>query len=435
MRRLTVTEGQSFSIDMALAPRLRAAMTRLEQQLRPTLSFFKEDGDRFVIHNMIGTIRLSGQAVIEVEPKTQENDDWVAAVLDLIIGGDRIDIGGDRLGGRIPQPTQLLDVLAAVYADRLLLAMRRDGPIRVVSRRSTVLGFIKGKLDTTEYVRTACLAPHRFPVSFDDITVDNDFSRTLALVAHCLATATGSLTIRSTLSDLAETLSEGRSIDLTMDPTIARREIPSQWAVYKPAWSIAVAVLSHMSLLRPIGNEHGLEVAIESWPLLERLLTRALDQVPSLTGEELNLRPKSRQETVLLEPIGLNGLKRGVHPDGELVRGDRTVATFEAKYSPKGGEWPKRDHVFQAIAAARACNSPLAVLVYPEMFEPQWAEVHAKGDYPYHLVAIGLGLFSYRKGARDRECAIRIKNLLRDSQALINHRSAIPERSSHHATC
>ena len=419
MQRIKVKEGQAFSIDAGLASLLQPAMERLHRQLRPRLSFFSQDGDQFVVNNVVGTIRLSSQAALEVEPKTQENDEWITAVLDLIVSGDRMDFGGDRLGGRVPQPTQLLDVLATVYAERLLHAVRRDGPLQVMTRRNAVLGFIKGKLDVTQYVCSAYYRPHLFPVSFEDISIDNSFSRALAFVAKSLATVSGSSAVRSTLTDLAETLCAGRPIDLVVDPTITERQVPSQWAVYRPAWSIAVAVLSHMSLLRPIGNEHGLEVAIESWSLLEQLLTRTLKHVPSVTREEHSLEPRLQHATFLMRPIGSDGLTRSVRPDGELRHEDRTIATFEAKYSTRSSGWPDRDHVFQAIATARALKSPLAVLVYPEMFGPKWSEVQAVGSYPHHIVAVGLGLFSYRKGTGDQERAVRIANLLKRSQALI----------------
>jgi len=418
MRRIDVLEGQPFTVGLKVEPQLRSAMTRIQRQLRPRLPLLAEANGQFVVHNIIGTIRLNHQTVLEVVPKTAHGENWQAAVLDLVMEGDRIDFGGDRLGGRIPRPTRLLDVLAVVYAERLLLALRRDGPICMIERQSGAMDYIRGKLDLTQYLRDVLYRPHRFPVSFDGLTKDNDFARGMAIVARHLADATDSMVIRSLLTDLAESLGGYEAGDQRPIDALARREIPPQWAAYRPAWSIAVAVLSRISLLRPIGTDHRLEVAIEAWPLLERLLVRALRRIRSVEPRFQDYSYTSQVAIDLLKPLGSNGLASVVKPDGMLLSGSRTVATFEAKYAPAGSGTPERAHVFQAISTARAWKSPLAVLIYPERFDARWAQIQAPNLYPRYLVAIGLDLFSYRQGLGDQDRAERLANVLRGPDRL-----------------
>jgi hypothetical protein len=117
---------------------------------------------------------------------------------------------------------------------------------------------------------------------------------------------------------------------------------------------------------------------------------------------------------LLTREPGSTGSARHAVPDGRLDDDDQVLATFEAKYARvgTGGPWPPREHVFQALATAAAHGSPLAVLVYPDRFDAIWWQAHGFHDSPSHLAAIGLGLFSYRRGPGDDERGQRILDLL-----------------------
>lgn len=415
MRRIQVTEGVPFSVDPELRTSLRGAADRLTAQLRPRLRLLREDSGQLVLQNIIGAIRLDDNTIVEVAPKVDGEEDWVSAVLDLLIGVDRIDVAGERLAGLAPRRPELLDVLASAYAARLQRAIGRDGPLLLIERRHADLGLLKGKLSISRYLIQATRRPHRFPVSFDELSADNDYSRALVLVARLLASFTTSQRVRTSLLESAAALRPGFAEDVRVDPSVARKPFPPQWAVYRPAWSIAVAVLTQTSLLRTSGQHHGLEIAIEAWPLLERLLERALDQASVLAtaaGDPLQREPKHPTPMLTAPSAGVSA--RSVEPDGQLVSTGTTIATFEAKYSRRalGSEWPLREHVFQALTTAAACHSPLAVLVFPEDFEPCWWDVQGFNGFPSHLAAIGLGLFSYRRGEGDRVRGERVVKLL-----------------------
>jgi hypothetical protein len=232
---------------------------------------------------------------------------------------------------------------------------------------------LKGKLQVTRWARDYVRHPTTFPVTFDQLTADNDFSRAMAYVARLLAGATSESRIRASLLEAASGLRPGAPEVASVPATAAYRPLPSQWAIYQPAWSVALAVLSQRSLLGRRGRLSGLEVVVEAWPLLETLLTRSLAaaSVQALAaGSAMVVDARSAQLLLAISP-GAEG--RVVLPDGRLSLGAKTLATFEAKYSPKDySDWPRRSHVFQALATAAACDSPLAVLIYPERFEPIW---------------------------------------------------------------
>jgi hypothetical protein len=416
MRSIACIEGEPFRVEPSLRDAIRAAGVRLNSQLRPRFQVLSEDAGRFIISGVIGAITLRPGLVLDVVPKTSPEDDWVHSVLDLLIGTDRIDAEGERAAGLSEQRRDLLEILAAIYAARLQRALKRDGPIVLITRRRAELGYLKGKLRVTPWLRQATWKPHRFPVAFDQMVPDHDFTRGLAMVAQLLARATRSPRTRGSLLEAARGLRPGYPEEARVSSDVATRRLPPQWSAYEPAWSVAAAILSQRSLLGAVGYYHGVAIAIEAWPLLERLLQRALSaavQLASKAGTQLHAPPKVRVR-LLDEPRGSAFASRGVEPDGRLELDGRTIATFEAKYRRRidQDDWPYRGDVFQALVTAAACGSRVAVLVYPETFPVAWWSVRGFDDRPTFLAAIGLGLFSYRGRGNNDALGKRILDLL-----------------------
>jgi hypothetical protein len=401
---LACVEGQPLPFGPEYDGLIRKAADRLALSLRPTLRILREVGGRPTLQGIVGSVRLDSVTTLEIAPKVPVGADWVPAVLDLLIGASRLDVGRDRLAGVSPRRRVLLDLMAAIYAARLQAALRRDGPLLILTRTEARLPVLKGKLQVGRWAREYLIHPTTFPVTFDQLSADNDFSRAMAVVARILANATSESRVSASLLEYARALRPGAP-DISVVPAgVIHRPLPTQWAVYRPAWSVAVAVLSQRALLGRHGRLSGVEVVVEAWPLLEELLTRALGAVSvqaHASGRTVVLDPR---QATLLTPIAAGQEGRDVQPDGRLSDGSHTLAIFEAKYSPRmSRNWPFRPHVFQALATAAACDSPLAVLVYPESFEPIWWNVEGFHSRPAALAAIGLDLFGYRSGLGDLE--------------------------------
>jgi hypothetical protein len=411
---LPCEEGAPFRLDPTLRPVLRAACARLEQRLRPSFSILEERAGEFILRGVIGTVELRPGVLLDIAPKVTPGDGWIDASLDLLLPATRIDIAGDRRGGMAAH-RNLLDVLAAIYAERLTWALRRDGPLLLMERRSNTLGVLKGKLSTTDWVRRAAWQPHRLPVTFQELTADNAFTRAMSHVAQLLARHSADARVRGRLLTAARELRPGAPEDALIDPRASLRALPTQWAAYGPAWDVTVSVLSRRTLLGVTGQRRGVSVVVEAWRLLETLLERSLQSTVRHAREHgFVLAAPKKHQTHLLEPHpGSVGKRSSVEPDGRLEDADgRNVATFETKYSRGLGVDPPREHVFQALTTAAACRSPLAVLVYPDRFEPVWWSVEGFNRQPATLAAIGLHLFGYRRGTGDRERGGRIYELL-----------------------
>jgi hypothetical protein len=388
------------------------------RRIRPTSHPLSQAGGQFTLSGIVGALELRPGLTLEVFPKTEPEEDWITAVLDLLLPATRTSVAGDREGG-LARRRQPLDVLAAIYARRLRRALRRDGPVLLMERHSEVRQQLVGKLDVTRWSRTAAWQPQDLPTSFQALSADNPFTRAMAFVATTLAATTRDPDVRGSLLRMARELRPGAPPSFVLDPAVEARRLPPQWAAYAGAWDVAVSVISRRGLLGSTGRRQGVSVAIEVWPLLETLLTRALKEAVRRGrdhGREMSCPPKF--DSPLIHPTpGSAGAPRAAKPDGRLLEGSETVATFEAKYSRGDGTKPPRAHVFQALATAAACRSPLAVLVYPDEFEAVSWETSGFDGRPGRLVSIGLGLFGYRRGEGDRKRGQRLLGLVEPAAA------------------
>lgn len=404
MRCIDVVEGKDFSLDRVNAERLREAVDRLQVKLKPRLPLLSESGGKFQLFNVVGTVDLGGGTVIQVSPKIEAGSEWVTAVVSLLTGREGIDVAGERRAGFSTNHSRLLEAVAQTYLRRLECAFRQEGPIVLLERRATELPYLQGKLDTTRWARTALWRPHIFPVVRTEFAQDNPFTRGLVLVSDSLAQVSPDPRTRAGLHALSRDLSVGLPRNAPPPNGIAARSLPEQWSAYKPAWSLAMAILSRTSLFGPTGSLSGVGLAIEPWPLLETLLERslqAMERVGKAAGRTLSYQMQG--EVALLRPRGSSPQERfAPRPDGRLLESGKVLASFEAKYSSYDGKSPKRDHVYQAVATAAACDAPIAVLVYPDTFEPQVWDVSGFSGRPAILVAVGLGLFQWHS-SRDSE--------------------------------
>jgi len=418
MQRIAVTEGQRLEFDAPTLSLIRAQIARVSRQLRPTTPFLSDSGGTCSIWNLVGSVALGPTKQLDIAPKVGSTDDWVSAVLDLLDEG-RTSITGTRQAGQSPHRRELLEALAMLYEQRLSHAVRLEGPLLMLHRERNIRRRLDGKLDVSAWSRSSALKPHLFPVDRDVFDADNDFTAAMAIVATRLACVTSSTGLAQRLSACARLLRPGLQPREVVDPSVIQRPIPAQWSRYGPAWSIAVAVLSRSSLLRRSGSSIGVEVAIEAWPLLERLLSRSLSaavKAAAANGRALITEPK--RSSSLLTPIQYEEASLGrVHhstavvPDGLLTEDGAVIANFEAKYVIPNAKEDIRPHVFQVVSTAVALGSPLAVLVYPEESPPVFWRVEGVGR-PVYVVAVGLNLFGYRRGSGDIERGKMLLDLL-----------------------
>lgn len=237
--------------------------------------------------------------------------------------------------------------------------------------------------------------PSVFPVSRTEISADNPYSRLLIEVAAALQRIASTRT-KLRLSTVARDLSLG-SIARGAGQVPLVRQLPSQWGAYRPAWSLALAILSKTSLFGPTGRHAGMSLAVEAWPLLETALGRTLAATCTQAGAAgRQLHSVLQGEVVLATPaLGFPGESFSPKPDGRLYEEGKLIACFEAKYAQFNGTMPDRNHIYQAIATAAACRAPVAVLVYPGRHTARAWTLNLPEGCPRRLLVLGLDIFRW----------------------------------------
>lgn len=425
-QRIAVTEYQAITgISAEQASRIRAAIVDLSAKLHPKRSFLAS-GDDLVIRNLVGTVHVTRDLVLDVSPRVAPDVPWTRALVDLMSPPTRVGFGGENRESERHPVRVLPDALAELYLDQLSRALRSEGPLTLMQTHHASPPSLTGRLDITRWLTERTLQPARFPQHRTLLTVDNPFTGLLVAVAHLLASGTSNPRTGSALRGIAGRLRPGLAPHVALDPSAALRDLPAQWRAYEPPWTTARSVVRRVAPLRRHGHLEGLGIALEPWPLLETLLERALRALVAVAGRKGHIGLRGYGHTglhPLRTPTGptVPGTghfhKRGdVDPDGLLKRGKETVASFEAKYTlptPEG----IRDHGFQALTTAAALRSPVAVLVYPTDFEAVRWELTGFTTHPAHLVAVGLDMYNYRSGHGDDSRAERLYRAIASSLA------------------
>ncbi|MDR1213549.1 MAG: McrC family protein [Propionibacteriaceae bacterium] len=402
-----------MSADLARA--IKTASQSLKHVLRPRFSQVGIDDRTVTFTNLVGSFRLDTGEIVKVRPKTDHGQDWAGSVARLLTPNTRVGITGSSHSRRRESgaDSALAVAIRIEYGRRLERALRSDGPVQAYERVSETTHRLRGRLQVTDWLRTAALKPTDFPVVRDELTIHNDFARAMALVAEAFARSTASPQLASKLHRLASNMTVGESIPARVNPAVTSRDLPPQWAKFDTAWDIARSFLNNRSLMGGPGRWHGFEVSVEPWPLLEELLQRALQTIvrQGLVPGVVNVPPKNRYGLLR----GTSGLT--VEPDGVVMGDGRTLASFEAKYTTKVRE---RDHVFQAVTTAAVLQSPLAVLVYPGDEGVHVEDVAGHNGNPGHLATLGLGMYRYGGLASDIENAKKIADAMVTNRLVID---------------
>jgi hypothetical protein len=410
MIRILAREGDPLDVDPATAQAVRRRLIALEQELRPRISFLAGGSDQPVIRNLVGSVQVSTNLVLDIEPKTQPGQDWAGSLLDLI-RDERVHFGGETQWAELTSRRVLPDAFARIYADQLSSAVRSEGPLLLLRHSQVSRARLAGRLDVSKWVTTRITHPELLPQREIALTVDNEFTAAMAWVADALAVRCSDPRVHDRLRSAALALRPGLPAHTYVDPGVVLKAMPPQWRAYGPAWETARAVLRRLSPLHRSGLLGGLGLAVEPWPLLETLLHRALDEAAAQgQAAGIDLHASGHSMHGLLAPAGADPSAplsrvhtlRSVEPDGSLRLGGRVVATFEAKYSVPTYTGT-RPHLFQAITTAAAAGSPLAVLAYPERSSPIVWETAGFHGRPRTVAAIGLDMYGYRRMPGDAE--------------------------------
>ena len=148
--------------------RLRVPQPVLARTARPSLQ----------AGQVVGVLDVPGTCV-EILPKIDRPDGAVRkALVHMLSVANGLPVADGEMARLAAQDETLLEFLVAVFADRLLTAVRRGLPHRY-RRRQDDLPLLRGKLDIPRQIARHVVRPDRLACNFDELSVDTPLSRVL----------------------------------------------------------------------------------------------------------------------------------------------------------------------------------------------------------------------------------------------------------------
>ena len=173
--------------------RLRVPDPVLTRTIRPSLR----------AGQVVGILNVPG-ACVEILPKIgEEGDDSVRrALVHMLAVAHNLPIADSEEAKLLSQRKNLLEVLVQLFADNLLVAVRRGLPHRYLAHED-YLPLLRGKLDIISQFTKNAARPDRLACRFDELSVNTPLNRVLKAAVIRLSKTTNSKSNARKLHELA----------------------------------------------------------------------------------------------------------------------------------------------------------------------------------------------------------------------------------------
>ena len=361
VRTFTVREWQELPIgergvSSATAQRLHALAERETRRLRlaqPVLSRTARPGLR--AGQVVGVLSVPG-ASLEILPKIDGDADSgvrrsLTRMLAIALG---LPVSEHETSSMATQRENLLEIVVRLFAERLLVAVRRGLPLRY-RRREEDLPLLRGKLDIRRQLLHHATRADRLACSYDELSVDTPLNRVLSAAVQRLSGVTGSAASGRRLGELAARFeSVGESADPLNEPVrLDRTNI-----AFHRLHTLARLFLAGNWQSTMAGGQEGFSLLFAMNELFEVYVGRVMRTV--LASRSVHLQ---RRDRFALEEAqrGIFGLKPDIVVDGDIV-----IDTKWKRLDPgKPNLGVAESDVYQMLAYARAYRARHLVLLYP----------------------------------------------------------------------
>lgn len=292
---------------------------------------------------------------MEILPKIDGEDGAVRRSLTRMLAvALGISVADRDTSSMATQREDLLEVLVRLFAERLLVSVRRGLPHRY-RRREENLAVLRGKLDIRHQLLRNTTRADRLACAYDELSVDTPLNRVLRAAVQRLAAVTRIAENRRRLGELAARLEfVGESADPLREPVRLDRTN----AAFHRLHALARLFLAGDWQGTTAGSEEGFSLLFAMNDLFEAFVGRCMQA--ALAPRPVRLQ---RHDRYALEEgrRGIFGLKPDIVVDGDIV-----VDTKWKRLDPgKPNLGVAESDVYQMLAYARAYRAKHIVLLYP----------------------------------------------------------------------
>lgn len=354
--RVACQEYGQIEVEDRLADRLHTAGLRARKRLKTEVLERTRHGVKAA--GVVGIISVPG-ATLEILPKIDGEDGEVrkALVRMLAVAWD-VRVADGELAGLDTQRRDLLEVLIGLFANRLLVAVRRGLPRRYVSHEED-LRLLRGKLNVVRQVTQLAVRPDVLACRFDELSENTPLNRVFKAAVNRLAGVTRSAANARILAELAARLefvgdspvplAEPVRLDRTNAAyhdlhRLARLFLSGDWQSTASGESLGFSLLFPMPDLFEKFIGRRLVRAAAPWPV--RLQSRGRSALQDDEGSLFELQPDCLIET----------------PAGTVVL-DTKWKILDSRDRRKLGV--SQGDVYQMLNYGQAYDAPRLVLLYP----------------------------------------------------------------------
>ena len=373
------------------ADRLDAAAARVARRLKaPRHDVLKRTSDGLKAGQAVGILSVPGRTV-EILPKIDGEDGSVRkALIRMLAVALDVRIAAGELSALDTQRRDLLELLARLFADRLLAAVRRGLPRRYIAHEDD-LPVLRGRLNVTRQVTHLAVRPDRLACRYDELSEDTPLNRVLkAAVTRLARLVRAPANIRS----LAELAARFETVSDSPHPLREAVRLDRTNTAFHDLHRMACLFLDDEWQSTASGDADGFALLFLMHELFEKFVARCLKQ--ALAPGAVRVQPSERH--VITDADG--GRLFTIRPDAVFDAPDRTVV-FDTKW--KNLKPDRKDlgvapgDVYQMLAYARAWDATRVILLYPWRKETsgedgplrQWTVAHSNCALDIATVDVG----------------------------------------------
>lgn len=373
---LTLFEHQTIPFDWG--NQHLVALERLTQSLgTEILQATTKQGQRvFKARHYVGVVRL-GRDTIQILPKIDNGDDKPQSatrnLLYLLEQVGNFPISKHDLASLLQHGQDWFELLTRLFATELQQEWQR-GPLRHYQIVESNLPTLKGRWRIAEQLRRPA-NDHRFEVTFDEFSADNQLNRVFRFVTERLWMQTRNPDNRRLLGELRQWLEE-----VTLLPSMTAAQAPPTLITrlnqrFAPLLNLARLFLESKTLIMAAGDTQSFAFVFDMNRLFEAfiasLIERHRDQLLPPALQITTLHPQASNHARYLVQKGDKQQVFKLRPDLIFANGDTFPMLLDTKYKRLKSADPRSGiseaDFYQMFAYVHRYHSPCALLLYPQV--------------------------------------------------------------------
>ena len=320
--------------------------------------------------NYVGIISL-GNLIIEILPKISISNDIVKdrkMLMFMLSKCNRISVNINEVLETNIVNQSLLDILAKVFAKKLLLELQKGMYLEYVTQEDS-LNKIKGKIMLTQNVKINYINKSKVYCRYDEFTENNIFNSILLKATNFLFPIINSSIIKKDLNIIKSILSDVDDLYIPIN-IFENYKLNKKNERFKEVFILAKLILSNSTMNKSIGKENGFSILFEMNYLYEEYIGILLKEI--IEDEAIKVNTQEKSKYLLWNKVTEKN-EVALKPDIVVYKDNKPKIIIDTKWkraSIDGREVYSQSDIYQMyayITTYTECKK--CILLYPRVSE------------------------------------------------------------------